>query len=80
MSTTPEFLDFGDGRRFSSWADIRWEFQAWRSKRAVRKALERDLATYRTSAEVHELNAILSRYDDDEVAEIRHILDRRRPA
>jgi hypothetical protein len=76
VNAPPDYIDFGGPARYASWRD-RWHaFQDWRNARTARMALERDLAHYRTPAEVHELDAILSRYDDDEVAEIRRIVDR----
>ena len=64
----------------SSWATIREDLRARRSARAARKALERDIASYTTPAELNELNSILQRHDDAEVVEIRRIVDRRRVA
>jgi hypothetical protein len=58
--------------------DVRAELRARQSARADRKALERDLATYRSPAELDELHAILDRYDEDQVADIRSIITRRR--
>jgi hypothetical protein len=58
--------------------NVRAEFRARQSARADRKALERDLATYRSPAELDELHAILDRYDEDQVAGIRSIISRRR--
>lgn len=62
------------------WAGIRDEIRARRAERASREALERDLGGCRTPAERSELDAILGRYDEDEVADIRRIIDRRRVA
>ena len=62
------------------WAEIRDEFRARRAERASRKALERDLSSYTTPAELDELDAILGRYEDHEVADIRRIINRRRAA
>jgi hypothetical protein len=45
-----------------------------------RKALARDLATYTTPAELHELAAILERHPDNQAAEIRRIISQRRAA
>jgi hypothetical protein len=58
--------------------NVRAELRARQSARADHKALERDLATYRSPAELDELHAILDRYDEDQVAEIRSIISRRR--
>ncbi len=47
-------------------------------KRADRKTLERELASYRTKAERDELDAMLSRGRPDQVAELRQIINRQR--
>jgi hypothetical protein len=57
--------------------NVRAELRQRQSARAARKALERDLATYRSPAELNELNAILDRYAEDEVADIRQFVSRR---
>jgi len=64
----------------SSWATIREDLRARRNARAAHNALERDIASYTTPAELNELNSILQRHDDTEVLEIRRIVDRRRVA
>jgi hypothetical protein len=64
----------------SSWATIREDLRARRDARAARKALDRDIASFTTPAELSELNSILQRHDDTEVVEIRRIVDRRRVA
>lgn len=66
--------------RSGLWPRIRDEVRARRAERASREALERDLASYTTPAERNELDAILGRYDEDEIADIRRIIDRRRVA
>ena len=58
--------------------NVRAELRARQSARAARKALERDLATYRTPAELDELHAILDRYAEEEVADLRQFVSRRR--
>ena len=60
------------------WAAIRKEFRATRAARAERKTLERELASYTAPRDLHDLDAILHRYSDDETAEIRSILTARR--
>ncbi len=47
-------------------------------KRANRKTLERELASYRTKAERDELDAMLSRGRPEQVAELRQIINRQR--
>jgi hypothetical protein len=51
-----------------------------RAARAARKELQRELAGAQTHADFLELDAILERYDEDQTAEIRSILNERRPA
>lgn len=40
-------------------------YRARRSARALRSRIERELSTYRTQAEIHELDAMLERSGDD---------------
>lgn len=61
-------------------AGIRDDLRARRAERAERRRLEAELATYRTEAERDDLMAMLDRYDDAEVREIRRILVRNRVA
>jgi hypothetical protein len=60
-------------------AAIRGELREAREARAARKALERDLASYTTQADLNDLDAILERHSDEETADIRRILAGRRP-
>jgi len=57
-------------------AAARDELRNRRAARAARRTLEREIASFRTHAELNELTAMLARHSDDEVAEIRQILDR----
>ncbi len=59
-------------------AAIRDELREAREARAARKALERDLASYTTPADLNDLDAILVRHSDQETADIRRILAGRR--
>lgn len=43
---------------------------------AERRRLAAELADYTTQAQVNDLNALLDSYPDDEVAEIRDLLNR----
>lgn len=54
------------------------ELREARQARAARKALERDLASYTTEADLNDLDAILDRHSDEETADIRRILAGRR--
>ncbi|HEY5879123.1 MAG TPA: hypothetical protein VIU11_09435, partial [Nakamurella sp.] len=64
---------------------LRGSLVVWRATRAVReanaqrrRALERELADYRSEADCLDLGAALDRYPDGVTAEIRDILGRRR--
>jgi uncharacterized protein YpiB (UPF0302 family) len=59
-------------------AAIRDELREAREARAARKALERDLASYTTQADLNDIDAILDRHSDEETADIRRILAGRR--
>jgi hypothetical protein len=58
------------------WAELR----GMRATRAARKILRRELAGIRTPSDFIELDAILERYNEDETAEIRYVLNERRAA
>jgi hypothetical protein len=62
------------------WAVVRDELRARGAERAARRTLERELSAYSTPAELNEIEAIFARYDGDEVAELREIVNRRRVA
>ena len=55
-------------------ATVRDELRLHRQQRAARKQLVRDLATYTTPADLDDLEAVLDRYEEDQVADIRQIL------
>jgi hypothetical protein len=56
------------------WDNVRDELRDARAARAARKALERDLATYTSQADLNDLGAILDRHSEEETADIRRIL------
>lgn len=58
------------------WAELR----GMRDTRSARKILRRELAGVRTATDFIELDAILERYDEDETADIRYVLNERRAA
>jgi len=58
------------------WHAARDDFRTRRTARASRETLKRELASYSTPAERHELNAILDRADPDSAAEIRRLIQR----
>jgi len=62
------------------WTVLRDELRDSREARAARKVMERELASYSTAEDLNDLHAILDRYSDTETADIRRILDTRRPA
>ena len=47
-----------------------------RDAHAAREALERELASYTSPADLNDLHAILDRYSEHETADIRRILAR----
>jgi hypothetical protein len=65
------------GRR---WMAIRDELRDTRDARAARKSLAGELATYTSTSDLNDLDAILDRYSDEETADIRRILASRRVA
>ncbi len=52
------------------------ELRARRAQREARRQLVRELSTYTTPADRDDLTAILARYDDADVKDIREILAR----
>ena len=60
-------------------AEIRAELRGKRAARAARKTLQRELAGAVTPADFLELDAILERYNEEQTADIRSILNQRRP-
>ena len=62
------------------WTAARDDLSTRRASRAAQQTLERELASYTTSAELGELNAILNRADPDAAAQIRALIHRGRVA
>jgi hypothetical protein len=60
----------------STVTDLRATAARRRALRASHRQLERELAEYRSSAERHELDAILSRHTAEEIAHIEAIISR----
>ena len=58
----------------SLWTTVRTQIRDSRDAHAAKAALERDLATYTSQADLNDLHAILTRYSDQETADIRRIL------
>lgn len=53
---------------------VREHIRENREAHAAKAALERDLASYSSAADLNDLHAILDRYSDHETAQIRRIL------
>ena len=58
----------------SLWTTVRTQLRESRDTHAVRAALERELASYSSAADLDDLHAILDRYSDTETRDIRRIL------
>jgi len=58
----------------SLWTTVRTQIRDSRDAHAAKAALERDLASYTSQADLNDLYAILTRYSDRETADIRRIL------
>jgi hypothetical protein len=58
----------------SLWTTVRTHLRDSRDAHAARAALERDLASYTSQADLNDLHAILARYSDRETADIRRVL------
>ncbi|HEX4258364.1 MAG TPA: hypothetical protein VH089_24975 [Streptosporangiaceae bacterium] len=65
------------GRRLKA---IRHDFRGDRQARAARRALQHELSSYTTEAELNDLEAILDRHSDEDTADIRRFLATRRVA
>jgi hypothetical protein len=53
---------------------VRDHIRESRDERAARASLQRELSSYRSTADLNDLHAILDRYSDQETAQIRRIL------
>ncbi len=62
------------------WAHLRDELRTRREAREATKALELDLASFRSDSDLADIDAILDRYDQVETVEIRRVLNRQRAA
>ena len=58
----------------SLWTTVRTQLRESRDAHAARAALQRELATYNSQADLDDLHAILDRYTDQETKDIRRIL------
>lgn len=58
------------------WAAARDDLSARRAARAAREMLRRELATFTTSADQHELDAILDRADPQAADNVRSLIHR----
>ena len=67
--------------RFTSlWTTVRTQLRDSRDAHAAQAVLERELASYSTTSDLIDLNAILDRHSDSETADIRRILASQRSA
>jgi hypothetical protein len=53
---------------------VRDQIRETREARTARAALQRELSSYHSDADLNDLHAILDRYNDRETAQIRRIL------
>ena len=53
---------------------VREQIRESRHERAARAALQRELSSYHSTADLNDLHAILDRYSDRETVQIRRIL------
>ncbi len=58
----------------SLWTTVRTQLRDSRDAHSARAALQRELASYNSPADLDDLHAILDRYSDQETAHIRRIL------
>lgn len=58
----------------SLWTTVRTRLRDSRDAHTARAALQRELASYNSPADLDDLHAILDRYSDQETADIRRIL------
>ena len=58
----------------SLWTTVRTQLRDSRDAYTARAALQRELASYNSPADLDDLHAILDRYSDQETAHIRRIL------
>ena len=58
----------------SLWTTVRTQLRDSRDAHTARAALQRELASYNSPADLDDLHAILDRYSDQDTADIRRIL------
>jgi len=58
----------------SLWTTVRTQLRDSRDAHTARAALQRELASYNSPADLDDLHAILDRYSNQETADIRRIL------
>jgi len=56
------------------WTSVRSQLRESRDAHVARAALERELASYNSQADLNDLDAILDQYSDRETRDIRRIL------
>jgi hypothetical protein len=57
-----------------AWREVRSELGAHRRRRAARRSLARELASYTSARDLADLDATLERHPDDEAAPIRRLV------
>jgi hypothetical protein len=62
------------------WAQLRDELRTRREARDATKALELDLASFKSDSDLADIDAMLDQYDQVETVEIRRVLNRQRAA
>lgn len=67
-------------RLTSLWTTVRTQVRDTFDAHTTQTALERELASYTSPADLNDLHAILDRYDDAETEDIRRILAKQRSA
>ncbi len=58
----------------SLWTTVRTQLRDSRDAHTARAALQRELASYNSPADLDDLHAILDRHSDQDTADIRRIL------
>jgi hypothetical protein len=62
----------------SRWSTLRADLRQRHNARVDRRNLEQQLASYSSEAQISELEAIFSRYEGSDVAELRTVIQRAR--
>jgi hypothetical protein len=68
----------GTSEPVSRWSTLRADLRRRHNARVDRRNLELQLASYSSEAQISELEAIFSRYEGSDVAELRTVIQRAR--